>query len=116
MPKKKVAKSSEAVHLTRKEMSILLRLPNANINIGKRDKVILSTLYASGARTQELCDLTVGNIRFGTTTTKMLWQEVTPLRKFVKLQALTWKPWPVSLQCNQEINFAPNISHEGAGV
>jgi len=72
MPKKKVAKRSEAVHLTREEMSILLRLPNANSNIGKRDKVILSTLYASGARAQELCDLTVDNIRFGTATTMML--------------------------------------------
>ena len=72
MPKKKVVKSSEAVHLTREEMSILLRLPNASSNIGKRDKVILSTLYASGARAPELCDLTIGNIRFGTATTMTL--------------------------------------------
>jgi len=72
IPKKKVAKSSEAVHLTREQMSILLRLPNANSNIGKRDKVILSTLYASGARAQELCDLTVGDIRFGAATTMAL--------------------------------------------
>jgi len=72
MPKKKVTKSPEAVHLTREEMSILLRLPNVNSNIGKRDRIILSTLYASGARAQELCDLTVDNIRFGTATTMTL--------------------------------------------
>ena len=72
MPKKKDVKRSEAVHLTREEMSILLHLPNAGSNIGKRDKVILSTLYACGARAQELCDLTVGDIRFGATTTIML--------------------------------------------
>ena len=72
MPKKKVSKRSEAVHLTREEMSILLRLPNASSSIGKRDKVILSTLYASGARAQELCDLTVGDIRFSATTTMVL--------------------------------------------
>ena len=72
MPKKKVHKSSLAVHLTREEMSILLRLPNANSSIGKRDQVILSTLYASGARAQELCDLTVGDIRFGSSATMTL--------------------------------------------
>jgi len=72
MPKKKSTKSSGAVHLTREEMAILLRLPNPDSNIGKRDKVILSTLYASGARAQELCDLTVGDIRFGTATTMIL--------------------------------------------
>jgi len=72
MPKKKDPKRSEAVHLTREEISILLRLPNANSNIGRRDKVILGTLYASGARAQELCDLAIGDIRFGATTTMVL--------------------------------------------
>jgi len=45
-------------------MSILLRLPSSHTEIGKRDKVLLSTLYASGARAQVLCDLTVGDLRF----------------------------------------------------
>lgn len=69
LPKKKSNKSSEAVHFSREEMSVLLRLPDSHSRIEKRDKVILSTLYASGARAQELCDITVGNIRFGTATT-----------------------------------------------
>ena len=69
LPKKKTTKHPGTVHLTREEMALLLRLPNADSVIGKRDKVILSTLYASGARAQELCDLTVGDIRFGTSAT-----------------------------------------------
>jgi len=72
LPKKKDVKRSEAVHFSRDEMSILLRLPSSSSKIGKRDKVILSTLYASGARAQELCDLTVGDIRFGAAATMTL--------------------------------------------
>ena len=72
LPRKKETKRTEVVHFTREEMSILLRLPNSNTKIGKRNKVILSTLYASGARAQELCDITVGDVRFGTTTTMTL--------------------------------------------
>lgn len=72
LPKKKAVKRSEAVHFTREEMSILLRIPSSNRKIEIRDKVVLSTLYASGARAQELCDLTVGDMRFGTTSTLTL--------------------------------------------
>jgi site-specific recombinase XerD len=72
LPKKKEAKRTEAVHFTREEMSILLRLPDASTKIGRRNKVILSTLYASGARAQELCDIKVGDVRFGTTPTMTL--------------------------------------------
>jgi site-specific recombinase XerD len=68
LPQKKDVKRADAAHFTREEMSILLRLPNTNSKIGKRNKVMLSTLYASGARAQELCDLTVGDVRFGKTT------------------------------------------------
>jgi site-specific recombinase XerD len=69
IPKKKDSKRKQAVHFTKEEMSILLRLPNSSTQIGRRDKVILSTLYASGARAQELCDITIGNVRFGVTST-----------------------------------------------
>jgi len=65
LPKKKSAGRNEAVHFSREEMSVLLRLPDSIGKTGKRDKVILSALYASGARAQELCDLTVGDLRFG---------------------------------------------------
>ena len=72
LPQKKDAKRADAAHFTREEMSILLRLPNSGSKIGKRDKVMLSALYASGARAQELCDLTVGDVRFGKPTTMTL--------------------------------------------
>jgi len=72
MPKKREAKRTGAVHFTREEMSILLRMPNTKSETGRRDKALLSTLYASGARAQELCDLTAGDIRFGSTTTMTL--------------------------------------------
>lgn len=72
LPQKRGPKRTQAVYLSREEMAILLRLPNAGTKTEKRDKVILSTLYASGARVQELCDLTVGDIRFGATATMTL--------------------------------------------
>jgi site-specific recombinase XerD len=72
MPQKKCVSRHEAVYLSREEMSVLLRLPDSYGRIGKRDKVILSTLYASGARAQELCDITVGDLRFGSVATVTL--------------------------------------------
>lgn len=63
IPIKKVQKKQRAV-LSVQEVSILLRLPDDNKGIGLRDKVLLSLMYASGARAQEICDLTVGNIQF----------------------------------------------------
>jgi len=69
IPKKKDTKRKQAVHFTKDEMGVLLRLPSSSTRIGQRDKVVLSTLYASGARAQELCDITVGDVRFGKTST-----------------------------------------------
>jgi integrase/recombinase XerD len=46
------------------EVSLLLRLPDDQKKTGLRDKVLLSSMYASGARAQEMCDLTVGDIEF----------------------------------------------------
>jgi site-specific recombinase XerD len=72
LPKAKDRKKDRAVHFSKDEMSVLLRIPDSFKNIGKRDKALLSTLYASGARAQELCDLTVGDVRFGEKTTLTL--------------------------------------------
>ena len=55
-------------YFTLDEMHILLRLPNPNRKIGKRDLVLLSLFYDSAARAQEICDLKVGDVRFGTIT------------------------------------------------
>lgn len=69
IPLKKWSLKTRAV-FTRNEISLLLALPNERTATGLRDKVLLSIMYASGARTQEICDLTVRNIHFhdGTTT------------------------------------------------
>jgi len=62
IPMKKAHKKQRAV-LSVQEVSILLRLPDENKKIGLRNKVLLSLMYASGARAQEICDLVVGNIQ-----------------------------------------------------
>lgn len=67
IPKKKAPKRVP-VYLTRNEISILLRLPDRKKKTSSRDQVLLSVLYASGARAQELCDITVGDIRFSDNT------------------------------------------------
>lgn len=72
LPKLKVPKNTESVYLTKEEMGILLHLPGSQSRTERRNKVILSSLYASGARAQELCDLTVGNVRFAKETTLTL--------------------------------------------
>lgn len=38
-------------------------LPNDNYETGTRDKVLLSFMYATGARAQEICDLRVRDLR-----------------------------------------------------
>ena len=48
---------------TRDEIKILLSLPDEHYETGLRDKLMLSLMYASGARAQEICDLQVKDIR-----------------------------------------------------
>ena len=67
-PKKKVPKNQEIKYFTKEEMEILLSLPDTSTNIGYRDAALLSLLYASGTRAQEICDLTANDIRFGKET------------------------------------------------
>ncbi|SFK58442.1 tyrosine-type recombinase/integrase [Succinivibrio dextrinosolvens] len=47
---------------SREEIKILLELPNEKYASGLRDKVLLSVLYGSGARAQELCNLKVKDV------------------------------------------------------
>lgn len=62
------AAKAEFPYFTAEEMGILLSLPDASKYLGGRDLVLLSLLYDSGARAQEICDLCVGDIRFGRPT------------------------------------------------
>ncbi len=49
---------------TRDEIKLLLALPDTRNAIGKRDRALLCFMYASGARAQEVCDLTVGDVSY----------------------------------------------------
>lgn len=68
IPRKKTPKVAGMKYFSKEEISCLLNLPNTIKKLGKRDAVLLSVLYSSGARAQEICDLTVNDIGFGTTT------------------------------------------------
>ena len=62
IPVKKGKKKARAV-FTRQEIKILLSLPDESYETGLRDKVLLSFMYATGARAQEICDLKVRYLR-----------------------------------------------------
>ena len=67
VPIKKSTPKQRAV-FTREEIRILLNLPDENYETGLRDKVLLSLMYATGARAQEICDLMVKDIRMNDTS------------------------------------------------
>jgi site-specific recombinase XerD len=52
------------VSFTVPEVKLLLQAPNESKRNGKRDKTLLSLMYASGARAQEICNLKVKDIFF----------------------------------------------------
>ena len=72
IPVKKTPKKKDVKYFTREEIACLLKLPDTTKKTGRRDAVLLSVLYSSGARVQELCDLTLNDITFGATTTLRL--------------------------------------------
>lgn len=67
IPVKKSKPKQRAV-FTREEIKKLLTLPDENHETGLRDKMMLSLMYATGARAQEICDLKVGDMRISTST------------------------------------------------
>jgi len=67
-PRKKTPKDNDIKYFSKEEIACLLKLPDTSTNIGRRNAVLLSVLYSSGARAQELCDLTVNDITLGSTT------------------------------------------------
>lgn len=63
IPKKKGLKKTRTF-FTRDEVKVLLDTPNCKNEIGIRDKTLLTFMYASGMRAQEVCDMRVGDIQF----------------------------------------------------
>ena len=55
---------TEFPYFTKDEMTVLMTLPDPKKYLGSRDLVLLSFLYDTGARAQELCDVCVGDVRF----------------------------------------------------
>ena len=62
MPKKKASKDAGIKYFTKEEIGLLLKQPDATKSIGQRDVTLLSILYSTGARAQELCDITLKDI------------------------------------------------------
>lgn len=55
-------------YFTSQEIKILLSTPQNTGKSGYRDVAILALMYDSGARAQEICDITIGNITFAKTS------------------------------------------------
>ena len=64
--KKKEPKKNIIKYFTKEEIQLLLKLPDTSKAIGQRDVTMLATLYATGARAQELCDITLKDITLAT--------------------------------------------------
>lgn len=56
----------EVSYLSKDHLAALLAQPNLEKPAGRRDVVLLSVLYDTGARVQELIDLTAGDVRLET--------------------------------------------------
>jgi site-specific recombinase XerD len=50
-------------YLSKEQLTMILAQPDLSTRAGRRDAVLLSVLYDTGARVQELIDLSVGDIR-----------------------------------------------------
>lgn len=61
-----------APFFTFEEMTVILHLPDCNSASGIRDAALLSLMYESGARAQEMCDILIGDIKLGKIATVRL--------------------------------------------
>ncbi len=61
--KQKKTPATDMGHLTGDEVKTLLAAPDPTTRRGLRDTVLLSTLYDSAARVQEICDLNTADVR-----------------------------------------------------
>lgn len=63
IPFKKAVKEQYSFFL-KEELKVLFNEPDTTTKIGSRNKTILTFMYASGARAQEVCDLKIKDIHF----------------------------------------------------
>lgn len=57
-------KGKQRCAFTRQELEIFFSMPDTSGKIGWRDLVLLAVMYASGARAQEICDLTISDVAY----------------------------------------------------
>lgn len=62
----------EVAFLTVEQISLLVNRPDVNTRSGLRHRMIMTLLYDSGCRVQELCDLKLGDINTGNNPTVKL--------------------------------------------
>lgn len=72
LPVKRQPKKLGVKHFTKEEIAILLNLPKTTSLVGQRNVTLLSMLYGTGARAQEICDIALGDISFKKPTTVRL--------------------------------------------
>jgi len=82
-------------YLSREEMTALINAPNGSTWSGQRDRVLLATMYNTGARVSEIIGLNVEDLRLGSTATLHIWgkgrkQRVLPLWKSTRRQLADW--------------------------
>ena len=70
--KAKKSAAREIYYLTVEQMTQLINSPDVNTQNGLRHRVILTLLYDSGCRVQELCDLMIKDIKVGSNPTVRL--------------------------------------------
>lgn len=108
IPAKKAA-ACPRIFFTRDEVSVLLRIPDTSSSIGRRDATLLSLMYASGVRAQEVCDLKVRDILFqGQTTTLTITGKGKKTRRVLLVrpcaerlkQYLLWRKVDQELDCH----------------
>lgn len=64
VPGKTLTDSREREPMTKEQIKVMLDLPDLYDRYGRRDLTILNFLYATGCRSQELCNIKVKDIRF----------------------------------------------------
>jgi len=70
--KAKKAAAKEIAFLTTEQTAQLINKPDVNTHTGLRHRVILTLLYDSGCRVQELCDITIADVFLGSNPTVRL--------------------------------------------
>lgn len=67
--KAKKAAPKEVSFLTVEQMSAVINRPDISSHTGFRHRILLTLLYDSGCRVQELCDITIADVSLGSVST-----------------------------------------------